>query len=78
MEPTIDEKMLAKKNTAYQAGVTIFIILLALTIGEYALGAVGTPWWMVLLAIAVLKAFFVLRDYMHFSRLLAVDKEDNS
>jgi Prokaryotic Cytochrome C oxidase subunit IV len=78
MESTMDEKMLAKKKSAYQAGLTIFILLVALTIGEYALGVVATGWFAPLLGIAILKAFFVIRDYMHISRLFTAEEEINS
>jgi len=78
MESTIDEKMLEKKKNAYQVGLTIFILLVALTIGEYALGVVATGWWAPLLGIAVLKAFLIMRDYMHVSRLFTPDEEVNS
>jgi hypothetical protein len=32
-------------------------------------------WWAAIFAIAVLKAFFVVRDYMHIGRLFASDEE---
>ncbi len=78
METTIDEKMIAKKKNAYQVGLTIFILLVALTIGEYALGVVATGWWAPLLGIALLKAFLIIRDYMHASRLFTGEEEINS
>jgi hypothetical protein len=78
MESTIDEKMLAKKKAAYQVGLTIFIVLVALTIGEYALGVVATGWWAPLMGISILKAFLIIRDYMHVSRLFTGEEEINS
>lgn len=78
MEAPVDEKMLEKKKSTYQIGVTIIVLLLALTIGEYSLGVIATSWWAPLLGIAILKAFFVIRDYMHLPRLFASEEESNS
>ena len=60
-----------KKVNAYKKGLAIFALLAALTIGEYFIGAVAYSWWAPLLAIAVLKAFLIVRDYMHLGRLFA-------
>jgi hypothetical protein len=53
----------------------VIILLAALTIGEYWLGAVAAYWWAPILGVALLKAFFVVRDYMHVGRLFASDEE---
>jgi hypothetical protein len=58
-----------KKNEAFRIGVSVMILLAVLTIGEYWIGGVATSWWAILLAIAVIKAFYVIRDYMHLPRL---------
>lgn len=67
-----------KKKEAYRVGVVVLILLTVLTIGEYAIGAIAVQWWAPLLGIAVLKAFFVIRDYMHIGRLFAGDEEGHS
>jgi hypothetical protein len=67
-----------KKKDAYRVGVVVLILLAVLTIGEYAIGSVAYLWWAPLLGIAVLKAFFVIRDYMHIGRLFAGDEEGHS
>jgi hypothetical protein len=66
-----------KKNFAYRVGLTTFILLAVLTIGEYALGAVGANWISVFIAIAVFKTFLVLRDYMHLGRLFSGEEVDH-
>lgn len=58
-----------KKNQAYRVGVTILLLLAVLTIGEYFIGSIAIGWWMPLILIAILKAFLVIRDYMHIGRL---------
>lgn len=77
MEQQIDVNLDAKKKAAWQIGFSVFVLLLALTIGEFFVGAVAVNWWFILLAIAVLKAFFVVRDYMHLGRLFRGDEEEH-
>lgn len=60
-----------KKQQAYRLGVVVLTLLGVMTIGEYFIGAVAPVWWAPLLAVALLKAFFIIRDYMHISRLFA-------
>jgi cytochrome c oxidase subunit IV len=57
------------KLQAYQIGIYVFIILAVLTAGEYMLGSVGATWWSILIFIAILKAWFVVQNYMHLPRL---------
>lgn len=64
-----------KKKEAYGIGVGVMILLAVLTIGEYFLGAIAPVWWPPLVFIAVLKAFYVIRDYMHLPRLFAGEEE---
>lgn len=70
-EQLMDEKMEEKKRQAYQVGFTVLILLGVLTVGEYLLGVIAVDWWAPLMAVALIKAFFVVRDYMHVSRLFA-------
>lgn len=57
------------KNQALRIGWTVLILLAVLTIGEFFIGSVATSWWAPLLGIAALKAFFIVRDYMHIGRV---------
>ena len=59
-----------KKREAYRTGVIVFLILAALTAGEFYLasisGAVAG-----LLIIALIKAALIIRFFMHVNRLWA-------
>ena len=67
-----------KKKMAYRVGVTVLILLAALTTGEFFIGLVAPYWGGVLLAIAALKAFFVIRDYMHIGAVFSPEEESHS
>ena len=67
-----------KKQEALQIGVLVLVILAVLTIGEYAFAVIAVAWWQPLVLIAVLKAAYVIRDYMHISRLFAPDEEEHA
>jgi hypothetical protein len=62
----------------YRVGMAVFILLVFLTIGEYAIGATAPTWIAPLFVVAIIKAFFIIRDYMHFPRLFAGDEEEQS
>ena len=63
-----------KKKQAYRVGSVIFTLLIAFTIGEYFIGVVAPLWAAVLLVIAALKAYFVVRDYMHIGRVFSPEE----
>lgn len=65
-----------RKKQAYGIGLSVFILLGFLTIGEFFLGSIAATWWVPLLGVAVLKAFFVVRDYMHIGRLFSTVEEE--
>lgn len=67
-----------KKKYAYRVGVVVLILLVTFTIGEFFIGMVAPAWGGVLLIIATLKAFFVVRDYMHLGRLFQPEDEVHS
>jgi hypothetical protein len=74
------EKMEARKKNQYDRGVTIMLLLSALTLGEFMVGAIGgtipnVNLGSVLMLVALLKAFFVVRDYMHVGRLFSNEEE---
>jgi hypothetical protein len=81
MEEKVIEKNVVEKNPmeekkldAFRVGVGVLILLGVLTLGEFWLGAVASYWWAPLIGVAILKAFFVMRDYMHVGRLFAADE----
>jgi fatty acid desaturase len=63
-----------KKKAEFNKGLVIFLVLAVLTVGEYFIGAVASAWWAPLLAVASLKAFLVIRDYMHVSRVFKTEE----
>ena len=77
MEAQDNNELNEKKQAAYRVGVVVFILLIALTVGEYFVGsiAVGLTWplWL----IALIKAAFIIRDYMHVDRLFSGDEESH-
>jgi hypothetical protein len=75
MEAKTDEKTETRKKEAYRKGVAVIILLAFLTISEYWIGAVAYYWWAAIIGIALMKSFFVARDYMHIGRLFAADEE---
>jgi len=76
MEQKTDANLDTKKKEAYQVGIAVFILLIAFTIGEYWIGSIAVTWGWALLIISVIKAFFIIRDYMHLPRLFAGDEEE--
>lgn len=63
------------KNELFRLGLTVFILLAALTIGEYFIGSIAVGWIAPLFLIALVKAGLIVRDYMHISRLFSGDEE---
>lgn len=71
MENNMDQK----KAIAYRVGIAVMILLIVLTIGEYFLGKIAIGWTWPLWGIALIKAFFIIRDYMHLPRLFGEVEE---
>jgi hypothetical protein len=70
------EKIEEKKKEKLSYGVTIFILLAVLTIGEFSIASVGQNLAVVLMLVALLKATLVVRDYMHIGRLFVTEEEE--
>jgi hypothetical protein len=69
------EKLALSKREKYGMGVTILLLLGAITIGEFGVALVGENLGLILMLVALLKAFFVIRDYMHIGRLFSGEEE---
>jgi hypothetical protein len=67
--------MQEKKERAFRVGIVVLIMLTFFTLGEFLIGAFTEGLWMALFAIAAIKAFFVIRDYMHISRVFWGEEE---
>ena len=75
MEAQENNELLEKKRDAYRIGVVVFILLIALTISEYFIGSIAIGWTWPLWLIAIIKAVLIIRDYMHFPRLISGEEE---
>jgi len=64
-----------QKKEAYQKGVAVFILLIFLSLAEFLMGVFASLWWTPILVIALIKAFFVVRDYMHIGRVFGLEEE---
>jgi len=59
-----------QKKPDYSVNILVLIILMILTAGEYYLGVISTTNIAgIMIAIGLLKAFFIVRDYMNIGRL---------
>jgi len=58
--------------------ISCFIILAAFTIGEFFIGSIAVGWSAPLAVIALIKAAYIIRDYMHLPRLFSESKESHS
>jgi hypothetical protein len=64
-----------QKKKLYEKGLAVFILLVFLSIGEFFLGYFAYMWTAPILAVALIKAFFVVRDYMHIGRVFGLEEE---
>ena len=63
-----------KKKNAYKLGVTVLVILAILTAIEFAVASFKFNWAWLMFGIAILKAWFVVQNYMHFPRLFGKEE----
>ena len=62
------------KSGRYKAGIIVLLILAVFTAIEFGISQLGN-WIAVLLVISLLKAFLVVRDYMHIGKLFSGEEE---
>ena len=65
-----------KRKSDFNVSSVVLILLVAATIGEFFMGLFAYNWAMPLLGVAILKAFFVVRDYMHIGKVFAGDEAE--
>lgn len=64
------------KKADYSINILVTIILAMLTVGEYYLGVITTTTIAgVMIGIGVVKAFFIVRDFMHIGRVFSGEEE---
>ena len=59
-------------------GVAVFILLIALTIGEFFIGDIATDWNWPLWGIAIFKAVLIIYYFMHVTKLFGSSEEETS
>jgi hypothetical protein len=64
------------KKEKFSIGLTILLLLGVFTFGEFGIAAVGANVVSAFIGIALLKAFLVMRDYMHIGRLFAEEEAE--
>lgn len=69
-----EEKKDSRREALY-SGVWILLMLAVLTIGEFLIGVIASPWAFILIFVAAFKAFWIIKDYMHIGRLFPSDEE---
>lgn len=61
-----------QKKADYSVNILVLVILVFMTAGEYYLGVIATTNIAgVMLGIALLKAYFIVKDYMNIGRLFS-------
>lgn len=58
-------------------GNLVFLGLAVLTGLEFMIAALDLQWWSAFLGIGAVKAWLVIRYFMHFPRLFAEEKADH-
>jgi len=59
-------------------GVAVFILLVALTLGEFFIGYIATDWNWPLWGIAIFKAVLIVYYFMHVTKLFGSSEEESS
>ena len=59
-------------------GFAVFILLLALTVGEFFIGYIATDWNWPLWGIAIFKAVLIIYYFMHVTKLFGSSEEETS
>jgi len=62
-------------KTAYRLGITVLVVLAILTVIEFVIATANISWTWIIFFIAILKAWFVIQNYMHLPRLFKDGEE---
>ncbi len=68
-------EMEKQKQEKYKIGLIVLGLLALFTVGEFVISVTGNNWVAVFVVIALIKAFLVLREYMHIGRLFGGPEE---
>ena len=59
-------------------GIAVFLLLVALTIGEFFIGSIAADWNWPLWGIAIFKAVLIIYYFMHVTSQFGSSKEEGS
>lgn len=62
---------------ALRNGTIILSLLGVLTLGEFLVATIAPPWVFILWIVALWKAFYVVKDYMHIGRVFSGEEESH-
>lgn len=71
-----------QNNSGYKEdkniGIAVFLLLVALTIGEFFIGSIAIDWNWPLWSIAIFKAALIIYYFMHVTRVFGKSEEEGS
>jgi hypothetical protein len=59
-------------------GLAVFLLLIALTIGEFFIGSIAIDWNWPLWSISIFKAALIIFYFMHVTRVFGKSEEESS
>ncbi len=75
-------KLEEKNNGGYKEerniGFAVFLLLIALTVGEFFIGSIAVDWNWPLWSIAIFKAALIVYYFMHVTRVFRKSEEEGS
>jgi caa(3)-type oxidase subunit IV len=74
----IEEKNNGEYKEQKNIGIAVFLLLIALTVGEFFIGSIAADWNWPLWGIAIFKAILIIYYFMHVTRLFGSSKEEES
>lgn len=77
-----ENKELEKQNNGrykeeWNIGFAVFVLLIALTIGEFFIGSIAIDWSWPLWGISILKAAMIVYYFMHVTKVFGGSKEES-
>ena len=72
------EQKIGEYKEQRNIGVAVFLLLVALTVGEFFIGSIAVDWNWPLWGIAILKAALIIYYFMHVTRVFGRSREEGS
>jgi hypothetical protein len=74
-----EKSKLGEQNNGYKEdrniGLAVFLLLIALTVGEFFIGSIAVNWNWPLWGISIFKAILIIYYFMHVTRVFGKSKE---